>query len=73
MLQIQRYAHFKNEGFCYKTKVFVGCGAASSMREKLFLGFGLTVTEQISTKTRLKKNLNNKRCRDGMPKSMQTK
>ena len=41
--------------------------------EILFLGLGLTVTE-INIKKVQKQDLKNvKRCRDGMPKSMQTR
>ena len=42
------------------------------LKEMFFLGLGLAVTEIDikSTETRLK---NVKRCRDGMPKSMQTR
>ena len=46
------------------------------LRETFFLGLGLTVTEQKSTE-KIEKDLKNiknvKRCRDGMPKSMQTR
>ena len=48
-------------------------GVVVTIAEIFFIGLGLTVTEVNINKQDLKNIKNIKRCRDGMPKSMQTR
>ena len=53
---------------------FWGCGYSYMHLRKHFLDLSLAVTEINIKKQENKKNIKNvKRCRDGMPKSMQTR
>ena len=60
-------------GTTTKIEVLRGCGY--TLKEIFSLDLGLTVTEINIKKVQKQdfKNINVKKCRDGMPKSMQTR